>query len=263
MQINSLSSGLSTILPSTTQVNAKGLTLGGTTKNGPTINASSTTSANDTSETFAAEIMRRLQSATTASNAAANEKSGVADNLQTALADTIDYVREKHGDAAATAVMGIILKGVGDGSGGEDTLGNALVSSLSFIDRNFGIASGDAAMAQYNGSLNSAVNDYYKNGHNETFYASDGTTDTTDQIQSILSSTLSDVSQRFGEDAAKTVSKIVEGSLKETGVNREGLGKALTAADDYLNKNYGASDLTAQAGIQTPIDKGSVVDLAV
>lgn len=263
MQINSLSSGLSTILSTTTQANARGLTLAGIEKSGPSVNTSSTTASKDTSETFAAEILRRLQSATTASNAAATMESGTADDLQAALAETIDYVREKHGDTAATAVMGIIFKGVGDGSGGEDGLGNALVSSLKFIDGNFGIASGDAAIAQFNGSLNSAVNSYFQNGHNETFYASDGTTDTTDQIQSILSSTLADVAKNFGEDAAQTVSDILEGSLEETGVNREGLGKALTAADAYLTENFGESDLTSQAGIQTSLDKGTVVDLAV
>jgi hypothetical protein len=263
MQIHSLSSGLSTILPTTTQVNAKGLTLAGIEKNGPSVNTSSTTTSKDTSETFAAEILRRLQSATTASNAAATTENGTADELQAALAETIDYVRENHGDAAATAVMGIIIKGVGDGSGGEDALGNALVSSLKFIDNNFGIASGDAAIAQFNGSLNNAVNSYYQNGHNETFYASDGTTDTTSQIQGILSSTLADVTKNFGEDVAKTVSDIIKGSLEKTGVNRQGLGKALTAADAYLTENFGASDLTSQAGIQTSLDKGAVVDLAV
>jgi len=265
MQISSLPSGLPPLLPTTTQVDARGLTLGKYSQGGAAgnVTVTATTVASDTAETFSAEIMRRLQSAQTASNAGTLAASGAAGDLEKALADSIEYVREKHGDAAATAVMGIVVKGVGDGSGGEDALGNALVSSLKFIDRNFGIASGDAAMAQFNGSLNDAVNGYFQNGHNELFHAAESSGGTTDQIQGILASTLSAVSDRFGQDAAKTVSDILTGSLEKTGFTRKGLGTALAAADDYLTEQYGTSDLTAQPGAQTTLAKGTVLNVAV
>ena len=219
-----------------------------------------------TSETFSAEILRRLQSAQSASNAGSLVQSGAAGDLQAALTETIEYVRGQHGDAAATAVMGIIAQGVGDGSGGEDAFGNAMVSALKFVDKNFGIAAGDAAMAQFNGSLNSAINGYFKNGHNELFYASDGTSGSTSQIQDILSSTLSDVYERFGQETAETVADIMHQTLAQTGVNRQGLGKALAAADDYLRQNHDAKGdtlLVDQSGLDLNVAKGAVLDMTV
>ncbi|EHJ47826.1 hypothetical protein DFW101_1819 [Solidesulfovibrio carbinoliphilus subsp. oakridgensis] len=270
MQVTALSSNLSTLLPSA-PASARGLTLGRYSEgNAATAaTAAGTKAPSGTSDTFAAEIMRRLQSSQTASNAGALLESGAAGDLQSALADTVDYVRETHGDAAATAVMGIVIKGVGNGSGGEDALGNALVSSLQFIDRNFGIASGDAAMAQFNGSLNNAVNGYFQNGKTELFHAAGEAGGAAGQVQGILASTLSSVAGTFGQDAAETVADILAGSLKETGLTRQGLGAALGKADEYLGENFGASNasmlpyLADQAGPATALPKGTVLDLAV
>jgi hypothetical protein len=270
MQVTSLSSNLSTLLPGT-PANARGLTLGRFSEGdaATAATAAGTRAPSGTSDTFAAEIMRRLQASRTASNAGALLESGAAGDLQSALAGTVDYVRKTHGDAAATAVMGIVIKGVGDGSGGEDALGNALVSSLKFIDRNFGIASGDAAMAQFNGSLNNAVNGYFQNGKTELFHAAGDAGGAAGQVQGILASTLSSVTDSFGQDAAETVADILAGSLKETGSTRQGLGTALARADDYLARTYGASNaafppsLADQAGPATALPKGTVLDLAV
>lgn len=260
------STGLSTLLSGTTQTaDARGLTLGRYSEKSATTPVLSANSISDgTSDTFASEILRRLQDSQTASNAGALLDSGAADALQQSLSEAIDTIREKHGDAAATAVMGIVLKGLGDGSGGEDALGNALVSSLKFIDRNFGIAAGDAAIANFNGALNDAVNGYFQNGHDEKFLVSGGA-GATDQIQSVLSATLDSVSKQFGDATAAAVSDILTASLEETGVNREGLGTALTAANAYLQDQYGedATDLTAQPGVLTDLAKGSVLDLTV
>ncbi len=234
-------------------------------KTGASLNVQSS-ALSGTSETFSAEILRRLQSAQSASNAGSLVQSGAAGDLQAALTETIEYVRGQHGDAAATAVMGIIAQGVGDGSGGEDAFGNSMVSALKFIDKNFGIAAGDAAMAQFNGSLNSAINGYFQNGHNELFYASDGTSGSTSQIQDILSSTLSDVYEHFGQETAKTVADIMHQTLAQTGVNRQGLGKALAAADDYLRQNHDAAGdtlLVDQSGLDLNVAKGAVLDMTV
>lgn len=265
-QTSGLSSLLSSVAGNTGQADAHGLKLGQYSEKSAATSVLSarTTTSGSTSETFAAEILHRLQDAQTASNAGALLESGAAGDLQTSLADAIDAIREKHGDAAATAVMGIIIKGVGDGSGGEDAMGNALVASLKFIDRNFGIAAGDAAMADFNGALNNAVNDYFQNGHNEQFFASDGS-GATDGIQSVVSDTVAAVAERFGDATAQAISELVTTSLEQTGVNRTGLGTALSAATASLADQYGdaAPDLTAVSGAPTALAKGSVLDLTV
>ena len=235
-----------------------------------------TKAPSSTSDVFAAEIMRRInqaEGATVASNAAIASNAALGSNagagvnaaasadLQAALADAVEYVRQQHGDAAATAVMGIMFKEVGDGSGGEDRLGDALVSALKFIDGNFGIAAGDAAMAKFNGALNEAVNDYYQNGHLEEFYAANGTTGTVKQAQGVVASTLAHVAQEFGADAAKTVADILATNFTSQGSTRQSLGQAIVAANDYLSANYGAADLGSLPLGQTNQPKGSVLNI--
>lgn len=238
--------------------------------------AAQTKAPSSTSDVFAAEIMRRInlaEGATVASNAAMASNASLSSNagagvnaaasgdLQTALADAVEYVRKQHGDAAATAVMGIMFKEVGDGSGGEDRLGDALVSTLKFIDSKFGVAAGDAAMAKFNGALNNAVNDYYQNGHLEEFYAAGGTTGAIKQAQGVVASTLAHVAKEFGLDAAKTVADILTTNFTSQGSTRQGLGQAILAANDYLSANYGAADLGSLPLGQTNQPKGSVLNL--
>ena len=291
MQIPSLSSGISSLLPSTAQMQGQSqgqsqgsasgrlsLTLGAGSSLGKTAAADSSTGSMGASDVFSAEIMRRIQgaqpqaaasNAAMASNAGAGVNAGAAGDLESALADAVDYVRAQHGDAAATAVMGIIVKGVGDGSGGEDALGDAMVSALQFIDRNFGVAAGDAAMTKFNGALNSSINDYYQNGHLEEFYASDGTGGTSGlggavkQAQGVVASTLAHVTQAFGEDAAKAVADILKPNFTDAGSTREGLGKAVVAANAYLSENYGASPLDVTTQEQTNLPKGTVLSVSV
>jgi len=287
MQIPSLSSGISSLLPATAQLQGQSqgsssgrlsLTLGTGSSQGKTAAADSSTGSMSTSDVFSAEIMRRIQgaqpqatasNAAMASNAGAGVNAGAAGELQSALADAVDYVRQQHGDAAATAVMGIIAKGVGDGSGGEDVLGDAMVSALQFIDRNFGVAAGDAAMTKFNGALNSSINDYYQNGHLEQFYASDGTGGSSGlggavkQAQGVVASTLAHVTQAFGEDAAKAVADILKTDFTDAGSTREALGKAVTAANAYLSENYGAPPLDVTTQEQTNLPKGTVLHVSV
>lgn len=241
--------------------------------------ATQTKAPSTTSDVFAAEIMRRInlaEGATVASNAAIASNASLGSNagagvnaaasgdLQSALADAVEYVRKEHGDAAATAVMGIMFKEVGDGSGGEDRLGDALVSALKFIDSKFGIAAGDAAMAKFNGSLNDAVNDYYQNGQLEEFYAADGSAgagSVIKQAQGVVASTLAHVAKEFGTDAAKTVADILATNFTGQGSTRQGLSQAIVAANDYLSANYGAADLGSLPLGQTNQPKGSVLNL--
>lgn len=274
MQIPSLSSGISSLLTLSGQTTAQSSAQTATGHTSLTLGTgreetAAATVPSSTSDVFASEIMRRIELAqppATASNAGVGVDFGAAGDLESALAGAVDYVRENHGEAAATAVMGIVIKGVGDGSGGEDALGDALVSALKFIDRNFGIAAGDAAMAKFNGTLNTAVNDFYQNGHLEEFYAADGSAgpgSVIKQAQGVVSSTLAHVTKQFGEEAAQTVADILTTNFTETGNTREGLGKAIVAANAYLSENYGASDLGTLPLGQTNLPKGSVLSVSV
>ena len=281
MQIPSLSSGIKSLLTATSQPGSQSseaasghvsLTLDTGSSQKKTAAAGSSTFSLTTSDVFAAEVMRRIESAqtpVTASNAGAGVNMEAAGDLQSALAGAVETVRDKHGDAAATAVMGIIIKGVGDGTGGEDALGDAMVSALKFIDRNFGVAAGDAAMANFNGALNTSINAFYQNGHLEEFYAADGSGTTggmgsaIKQAQGVVSSTLAHVTKAFGEDAAQAVADILKTNFTDTGATREGLGKAVVAANAYLSENYGASPVDVTTPQPTHLPKGTVLSLSV
>lgn len=139
---------------------------------------------------FAAEVVRRTvrnaPAAAVASNPAAQGDSAQdtkpdaaaspkADAetaaLQNALSGTIDYVTQRHGAKAATAVMAIVMKRIGNGGVTEESLGNGLLDATRFLDRQFGTSAGDAFMDQMNGELNTSLNDYFDNGHSERFFA--------------------------------------------------------------------------------------------
>jgi hypothetical protein len=263
MDIVSVSSGLPGLLSDTgTAASDKRLTL--TVSQSETGDsgslAQSLNVSNDTAASFADAIMDKIAAAT-ASNAGAG-LSAAGTDLEKSLTDTVDYMRDNFGDAAAKTVMGLIAKGVGDGQGGENAMGGALLSALQFIDNQFGVAAGDKAISYFNGALNDAVNAYYQNGHNEVFYASDGTLGAS-QLTDSLSASLSAVADRYGQDAASMVSDIIDKSLSQTGLTREGLSTALGAASDYLNEHYGAADLTAGTSLPTSLERGSVLDMTV
>lgn len=262
MDITAVSSGLSSLLPDTETTASKRLTLSITradTDDKASL-AGALTVSNDDAASFAAGILDKITTAT-ASNAG-NALSAAGADLEKALTDTIEYVRDNFGDAASKTVMGLISKGVGDGQGGEDAMGGALLSALQFIDNQFGVAAGDKAINYFNGSLNNAVNAYYQNGHDEEFYASDGTLGA-GQLTDSLSASLSAVAERYGQDAAAMVSDIIDDSLSQTGPTREGLSTALGAASNYLNENFGASDLTLRTSLPTSLERGAVLDMTV
>lgn len=205
-------------------------------------------SPDKTADVFGADIVRRTSVVPAAINttgstgttgSTANAATGAASTATTAptdaernalsgaLSGSVRWVADTFGDAAATAVMGIVYKSVGDGPVTEDSLGEGLLNALRFVDRQFGTTSGDAFMAQLNGGgLNDALNDYFDNGLSERFMvagagnlandavqgaeaakatlvqqASDGEGDSgTDAMKSLL-----DTLRKLGtEDAAKT-----------------------------------------------------------
>lgn len=101
--------------------------------------------------------------------AAQAAKQSELEKLESALSDTVAYMKEKHGDQAASVMIGLVYKRLGDGEINEQTLGNAFLDVTRFIDKNFGTGAGDDFMAHLNGSLNKSMNAFFDNGLNETF----------------------------------------------------------------------------------------------
>ena len=122
---------------------------------------------------FANEIIRRMGERT-------GEDGQPKDSteLRHSLGSTMDWLRERYGEDTAAAAAGMIVQSTSSGVT-EETLGNGLLNTLKFIDRNFGIAAGDEAIAKFNSGINQAVNEFFDNGQNELFFAVESSTDTT------------------------------------------------------------------------------------
>lgn len=115
-------------------------------------------------QTFANEIIRRLGEQVGAEGQPKDPSA-----LRHSLGSTMDWLRERFGDDTAAAASGMILQSTSSGVN-EESLGEGLLNTLKFIDRNFGIAAGDATMSQFNSSVNSALNNYFDNGKTELFF---------------------------------------------------------------------------------------------
>jgi len=122
-------------------------------------------------DTLANEIVRRM-------GEVKDENGEVKDTdaLRSQLASTLDWVRERFGDETAAAASGMLIKSTSSGVN-EDTLGNGLLNTLKFIDRNFGTNAGDAAISQFNAGINTALNDFFDNGQNEIFHVAESSGD--------------------------------------------------------------------------------------
>ncbi|BDQ38112.1 hypothetical protein SYK_24720 [Pseudodesulfovibrio nedwellii] len=118
-------------------------------------------------EVFANEIVRRMDD-TAGEDGQPKDPS----DLRDSLASTMDWIRERFGDETAAAASGMIFQSTSSGVT-EDTLGEGLLNTLKFIDRNFGFAAGDAAIANFNSGINSSINGFFDNGKQELFFAVD------------------------------------------------------------------------------------------
>ena len=118
-------------------------------------------------QTLAHEVVRRIEARNVGS-----DQSEDPHGLQLALGQSMDWVRDRFGDDAAAAASGMVLSATASGVD-EDSLSDGLLDALRFIDRNYGMAAGDAAIAKFNVSLNGAINEYFDNGRAELFFATD------------------------------------------------------------------------------------------
>lgn len=189
--------------------------------------------------------------------------------LASALVSAIDTIGAEHGDAAATAAIGMLAKNIGDGEITEENLGNGLLDVLRFTDRNFGFAAGDKLIDSFNGDLNDAINAYFDNGLTEKFYAVESGASTLVQAAPQLVNAVQDA---LGEEAADLVADILEQGL-EDGVSFTNFRKSLARAKHALNKDIapGAASVLAHAAKDTlhgmapapPPQPGALLDVAV
>jgi hypothetical protein len=207
-----------------------------------------------TAQAWAEALAQRLdaqQAAQASADSAEGAESSTATKdssaLASALASAVETIGERLGQATATASIGLLARRLGEGEITEDTIGEGLLDVLRLVDRNFGTAEGDALMATFNGSLNRALNDYFDNGLNETFYAASSGSGggSTTQAASGLVAQMQDT---LGQDAADLVAQLLEQGLSRD-ASYTGLRAALADAGQALEAGYGggAADALSQA----------------
>lgn len=137
----------------------------------------------ETASAFASDITRRIKTAPQAPSESTTEvddsalaeeagrKQSQLEKLESALSQTVSWMAEKHGDKAATALMGIVYKRLGEGEVTEASLGDAFLDVTRFIDKQFGTEAGDDFLDHLNGSLNDSLNAFFENGLSEQFMA--------------------------------------------------------------------------------------------
>ncbi|MUM77396.1 hypothetical protein GKC30_07115 [Pseudodesulfovibrio sp. F-1] len=115
--------------------------------------------------TTADEIVRRMEAGP---DEEGRERDATA--LRDSLAATLDWVRERFGNETGAAASGMLMAATAD-TVSEETLGQGLLDTLRFIDRNQGFAAGDEAIARFNAGVNGQLNAYFDNGRSEQFMA--------------------------------------------------------------------------------------------
>lgn len=187
-------------------------------------------------QTVADEILRRMGDLAD-ENGEAKDASGLRDSLASAL----DWVRGRFGDEAGAAASAMLLSAT-DGEVTEETIGDGLLNTLQFIDRNFGIQAGDNAIATFNAGVNAELNGFFDNGKNEIFYASDsvptgaGSADGTSESASLTGRFFARAVQNAdaGGDAPSLTERLLE-QLKSDLEETAGLTDLATKLDMRFN----------------------------
>lgn len=224
----------------------------------------------DVSEVFAADVVSRIAPPDPESLQDPDALAGFGEDAQGlagALRRTVDHVQERYGKEAATAVMGMMYSRIAEGGVTEDSLGKGLLDSVRFIDRNFGMAEGDAFMAELNGDLNEQMNAYFDNGLNERFFAA---TPGTASLSQSFSTALATVAKDAGQDTADGILALLEQAMAETENPLEALKAALAEADGMLGEQNAGLSFTgllaqnvAQGEAALAPKVGTLLDLTV
>lgn len=209
---------------------------------------------------FANEVIRRLESGDEAAlDSEGNPKDS--DDLRHALGQTMDWIRERYGDDTAAATAGMILQSTSSGVN-EDTLGEGLLNSLKFIDRNFGFAAGDEAIAKFNGALNQEINEYFDNGAEELFYAVETSGEAASPVQELGTRIVMEAAQpvESDEDAVDPTAQLLN-QLKEDLDETAELQDLSVQIDVSVNisMNYAINAYTAQpSGVEAQFTSQAV-----
>ncbi|WP_147819901.1 hypothetical protein [Salidesulfovibrio onnuriiensis] len=118
--------------------------------------------------------------------------------LVSSLKDTVRWVEDQYGKDAATAAMGMIVQSASRGQS-EEAIGDGLLNVLKMVDRNFGIAAGDAAIAKFNSGVNKDLNAFFDNGSQEVFFAAESSS-TVGEAASLTSRVLTQAQQAVETD---------------------------------------------------------------
>ncbi len=211
----------------------------------------------DTTATFAADIVSRITPPTTEDlqDATLEQFGEDSASLAGSLQRTVEYVQDRYGTQAGTAVMGMIYNKIGNGEVTEESLGSGLLDSVKFIDRNFGMTEGDSFMSFLNNDLNEEMNTFFDNGLEERFFAaSPGTTSLTQSISTALST----VSDSAGKETADSILSLIEQATQDTESPLEALKQALEEADQLLS-DQGQGTFTAMLAQNVAKGAASVV----
>ena len=122
----------------------------------------------NTSDVFAALIGRQAVPDGSSENADGSSKD--ASSLIDSLSGAMEFIRDKFGDDAATASMGMVVKATSGGVN-EQSLSDGLVDVLQFVENTYGQQATNSVMAKFNGSLNDELNAFFDNGSVEKFLA--------------------------------------------------------------------------------------------
>lgn len=201
--------------------------------------AASTDVPDTIGKAFANEIIRRMGEVTDEEG-----ESKDSTDLRQSLGSTMDWIRERYGEETAAAAAGMVLQATSSGVT-EDTLGNGLLNTLKFIDRNFGIAAGDEGIAQFNNGINQAVNEFFDNGKNELFFAaesSDGVSATQDLNARVISQATSN-----DEDATDDLEELTD-ILDELKGELDKIGE-LQDLTQKLEAEFNPTQATMQAAL--------------
>lgn len=193
----------------------------------------------DTHRIMASELVRRLDLNSLRNEDGAKGKGfDESKHLQLSMSKAFNKVEKEFGHAASVAVMGIFAAAVDDGGVSEEAIGEAMLDSVRFMDRNFGFAAGDKLMGMFNRDLNKRVNQYFDNGFNEQIYVKG---DLTGAITKAVNEVSAIVMERFGQEDAEAVTAMISEALEESGGSLGGaLRSSLRDAAAYLEEKYGA-----------------------
>lgn len=177
-------------------------------------------------QTVAGEIIRRMQVKTDAEG-----KPKDVSDLRGALGSALDWVGERFGEDASTVAASMMLSAT-SGNVDEQAVGDGLLNTLKFIDRNFGYAAGDEAIAKFNSGVNRELNEYFDNGLSEVFFAQPAG-------DAAAPSATQDISARF---FARAVQESDSGSQDSASITE----KLLADLKADLDKTGELNDLAAQ-----------------